>query len=438
MNNLIGKMLVFIFTLLMLALVWLSSSIVWSVVYIYIYALVLVGINCKNGAADPRVFPLAFMAIYFTFFPLRALFFGSGNLPFDEGVLLESLRLQSLAMATFVVVSNVIVFESRQRQPFSFFDAGFANISSERILFIFALPFVLVPMLLIIKSGAGSKREILDNLSAVKILSDLALLVVTVLVFLRAARIGRAFCFDLFIIGYLGLCLFYVLLTGERDILFKVLFGFLIIYFDQRRSFGFFKMVVIFSALVLVVPISQYFKGVLLSGEVAFDRDGWDLILYSEFMSASRNFYSLLFFGVDQDISFLLSDISRAFVPTMITGETDVQSSVAWFERVFRAENGFSGTSGWGFTIVGFGYIVGGIFGIVAIMVFYASLLGALYNLRWRSIYWYAFYILALAAFVYVIRADLANLLSLLFKISGLAMMLVYLAHLMMRRKIAS
>jgi hypothetical protein len=187
-----------------------------------------------------------------------------------------------------------------------------------------------------------------------------------------------------------------------------------------------------------VVPISQYFKGVLLSGEVAFDRDGWDLILYSEFMSASRNFYSLLFFGVDQDISFLLSDISRAFVPTMITGETDVQSSVAWFERVFRAENGFSGTSGWGFTIVGFGYIVGGIFGIVAIMVFYASLLGALYNLRWRSIYWYAFYILALAAFVYVIRADLANLLSLLFKISGLAMMLVYLAHLMMRRKIAS
>lgn len=438
MNGFVEKFLIFILTTLMLFLVWLSSSVVCSVIFIYVYTLLVVGVNCRNGAADPRVFPLAFMAVYFTFFPLRAVFFGSGNLPFDENVLLESLSLQSVAMATFVVVSNIVTIDSKQCRPFTFFDADFASKSSERVLFILVLPFVLVPVILIMKSGASSKREILDSLSAVKILSDLALLVVTVLVFLRAARIGKGFYFDVFIGGYLGLCLFYVLLTGERDILFKVLFGFLIIYYDQRRSFGFFKMLAIFSSLILIVPVSQYFKGVLLTGQVAFDRDGWDLILYSEFMSASRNFYSLLYFDVEQDLSFLLSDISRAFIPSMIIGDTNVQSSVAWFESVFRADNGFSGSSGWGFTIVGFGYIVGGLIGIVAIMVFYAWLLGSLYNLRWRSIYWYAFYILALAAFVYVIRADLANLLSLLFKISGSAMILVYLAHLVMRKRVAS
>lgn len=436
MNIFVGKLFVFILTVLMLVIVWLSSSIVWAVAYLYVYAVIVVGLNCKNGAADPRVFPLAFMAVYFTFFPLRAFFFGPGNLPYDENVLLESLRLQSLALAVFVIVSNAIVVETRQCRPFQFFNTGFASTSSERALLLCAMPFVLVPILLIAKSGVSSKREILDGLSAVKIVSDLALLVVTVLIFLRAARIGKAFCFDFLVICYVGLCLFYVLLTGERDILFKVLFGFLIIYYDQRRSFGFFKMIAIFSALILVVPVSQYFKGVLLNGQVTFDRDGWDLILYSEFMSASRNFYALLFFGVDHDISFLLSDISRAFIPTLVTGETDVQSSVAWFDKVFRIENGFSGTSGWGFAIVGFGYIVGGVAGIIAIMVFYAALLGALYNLRWRSIYWYAFYILALAAFVYVIRADLANLLSLLFKVSGLAMVLVYLAHMMMRKRL--
>lgn len=436
MNIFIGKLFVFILTVLMLVLVWLSSSIVWAVGYLYVYAVIVVGLNCKNGAADPRVFPLAFMAVYFTFFPLRAFFFGPGNLPYDENVLLESLRLQSLALAVFVIVSNAIVVETRQCRPFQFFNTGFASTSSERALLLCAMPFVLVPILLIAKSGVSSKREILDGLSAVKVVSDLALLVVTVLIFLRAVRIGKTFCFDFLVICYVGLCLFYVLLTGERDILFKVLFGFLIIYYDQRRSFGFFKMIAIFSALILVVPVSQYFKGVLLNGQVTFDRDGWDLILYSEFMSASRNFYALLFFGVDHDISFLLSDISRAFIPTLVTGEADVQSSVAWFDKVFRIENGFSGTSGWGFAIVGFGYIVGGVAGIIAIMIFYAALLGALYNLRWRSIYWYAFYILALAAFVYVIRADLANLLSLLFKVSGLAMVLVYLAHVMMRKRL--
>lgn len=429
MNVIFNKLLVFWLGVIALVFVFLFGSIVPIVAIIYLYVIVVVGVNCKNGAADPRVFPLSFMAVYFTFFPLRAYFFGAGNLPYDEAVLIESLRLQFLAIFVFVVVSNIFVPNAKQKIESSFRSASYKNTTSEQVLFVCVLPFVIVPVVMMFNSGASSKREIIEFFSLAKFISDFGLLLITVLVFFRAARVGRLFYLDVGVLLYVLFCLFYVLLTGERDILFKVIFGFLIIYFDQRRSFSFPKMIGIFGSLIFVVPVSQYFKGVLLSGSVTFDRVGWDLILYSEFMSASRNFYSLLVFDAQQDFAFLIRDIMRAFVPSVLVGDTGVQSSVSWFENVFRPEHGFEGTSGWGFTIVGFGYIVGGGVGIVIIMTFYAWLLAALYNYRWASLYWYSFYILALAAFVYVLRADLANLLSMLFKISGLCVLIIYSSH---------
>lgn len=434
MNSLFSKLQVFLFGIFMLCLIGVIDSIPVIVTLVYFYTGIIVFLYAKKGVADPRVFPLAFMSVYFTFFPLRAYLYGSENLPFDEGVLILSLRLQFIAMLIFVAVSNLLISNVRQVEISTFCSQQVRSTSSERLLFVFMLPFVFYSLVIILTSDATSKREVLDSFSSVKTISDFSILILTVLVFLRAARIGRFFYKDLFLMLYLVFCVFYVLLTGERDSLFKLLFGFMIIYYDRRGNFNFLKMIAIFGALLFVVPVSQYFKSVLLSGTVNFDRFGGDLILYSEFMSSSRNFYSLLVFDAGQNISFLLSDVVRAFVPTALLGDYGMQSTVAWFDRVFRPEHGFDGTSGWGFTIVGFGYIVGGLAGIVLIMAFYAWLLAFLYNRRWRSLYWYAFYILALAAFVYALRADLANLLSQVFKISGLCVLFVFMAHYLLRR----
>lgn len=435
MKEFVFKLQVLFFGLLVLGIVILVNSIPAVVVSIYIYSLVVVFIYSKHGVADPRVFPLAFMAVYFTFFPLRAYFYGSANLPYDEAVLVLSLRLQFAAMLVFVTVSNVFVINSRQEARKLFCSDQVRSASSERFLFYILIPLVFYSLAVILSSDAASKRDVLDNYSSVKMLSDIPILILTVLVFLRAARLGKYFYYDLLILVYLAFCIFYVLLTGEREGVFKLLFGMMIIYFDRRGNFNFLKMIAIFGALLFVVPVSQYFKSVLLSGAVNIDRLGGDLILYSEFMSSSRNFYSLLIFDAQQNVSFLLSDIVRAFVPTALLGDYGVQSTVAWFDRVYRLEHGFDGSSGWGFTIVGFGYLIGGLFGIIMIMVFYAWLLAFCYNRRWRSLYWYAFYILALSAFVYALRADLANLLSQLFKISGLCVLFVFTARWLFRKK---
>ena len=425
---------IFVIGVLTLSFASMVDSLYVILACIYFYAFTVVLSYSHSGPADPRVFPVAFMAIYFTFFPVRASLFGAGSLPFDQSSLILSLKLQFVALIVFVTVSNLFINTAPLEPERSFPSSRAPTLTSEWLILLIAVPFTLYYVFMISSSGASSKQDIINNYWLVKTFSDFFMLIITILIFLRAVRIGGRYYRDKFIAAYFFFCIFYVLLTSERDLLFKVLFGLIIIYYDQRKSFGPFKMSAILSAIVLVVPISQYFKSILLSGTIDFNLAGADLFLNSEFISASRNFYSLLAFDVEHNTTLILSDMARAFIPTTLLGDYGVQSTVAWYDTVFRPENGFQGTSGWGFTIVGFGYVVGGLTGIVSIMTFYAWLLSAFYNQRWRSPYWYSLYILALSACVYVLRADLANLLSQVFKISGLAVLAIYMAHSLLKK----
>lgn len=430
----IYKLIIFLLGMLALGVTIMIDSLNAILFTVYLYSSIVVLSYSRNGPADPRVFPVAFMAIYFTFFPIRASIYGTANLPYDQDALLLSLKLQFLAIVIFVTATNLFAHDTPKNLGRPFLMGRAPSLLSEWLILLVAIPFNLYYIFIISHSEASSKRDIIENYSTITIISDFFILAVTILVFLRAVRIGEKFYRDRPIILYLVFCTFYVLLTGERDILFKVLFGTLIIYYDQRKNFGPLKMVTILSAILLIVPLSQYFKSILLSGTIDINLFGADLFLSSEFISSSRNFYSLLAFDVEHNVSFLWSDMARALIPTTLLGDYGVQSTVAWYNDFFRAEHGFQGTSGWGFTIVGFGYIVGGVTGIIFTMIFYAWLLSAFYNRRWGSLYWYCFYILALSAFVYILRADLANLLSLTFKVSGLCILAIYMTHRLLQK----
>lgn len=73
------------------------------------------------------------------------------------------------------------------------------------------------------------------------------------------------------------------------------------------------------------------------------------------------------------------------------------------------------------------GLLFGGVAGILVAMSLVAVVLVGFYRWRNRSEYWYVFYLLALSSAIYCIRADLANLLSMTFKIGGSAVLLVRL-----------
>ncbi len=153
------------------------------------------------------------------------------------------------------------------------------------------------------------------------------------------------------------------------------------------------------------------------------------LLLSNEFISASRNFYSLLLYGVEHNIYFLFNDIIRAFTPSILLPSLDIQSTGSWFNKIYRVENDFYGTSGWGFSIIGTGYLVGGVLGIILIISIYSFILSILYNMRVKSIYWYAFYLLAFTTAIYVIRGDMANFLSQTIKIGGLSVLSLFIMH---------
>lgn len=172
MNSLVSKLQVFLFGIFMLFLIGVVDSIPVIVTLVYCYTGLIVFLYAKKGVADPRVFPLAFMSVYFTFFPLRAYLYGSENLPFDEGVLILSLRLQFIAMLVFVAVSNLLISNARQVEISTFCSQQVRSTSSERLLFVFTLPFVLYSLAIILTSDATSKREVLDSFSSVKIISD--------------------------------------------------------------------------------------------------------------------------------------------------------------------------------------------------------------------------------------------------------------------------
>ncbi len=88
----------------------------------------------------------------------------------------------------------------------------------------------------------------------------------------------------------------------------------------------------------MIIPISQGFKVVLLSGTININKNGLEL-LSNEFISASRNFYSLLLYGVEHNIYFLFNDIVRAFTPTILLPSIDIQSTGSWFNKIYRVEN---------------------------------------------------------------------------------------------------
>lgn len=160
----------------------------------------------------------------------------------------------------------------------------------------------------------------------------------TTIAIIRAIRLKSNFLLDYKLIFFLFLCLFYMLLTGERDIFFRIGFILLIIYFDKKQNATFLKALLILSLAVLIVPISQGFKAVLLSGTININKNGLEL-LSNEFISASRNFYSLLLYGVEHNIYFLFNDIVRAFTPTILLPSIDIQSTGSWFNKIYRVEN---------------------------------------------------------------------------------------------------
>jgi len=401
---------------------------VYLVILYFLYIAFVFFTYSRNGIFDPRKLLLLLIAMYSIWFPLQAIVVGYSYIPIKESVLVETIRLQLFAVSVYVlVVSALVRKESKEvKQSFFIVNKNIGNRTSDKITFWAVLFLTSYALYSILVGGFSSKRELADSELSVALLSQFAFTFLYVILIFNMIRDKGFTQKKIPILIFLVSFLFFIV-AGERDIFFKVVLIIYMVSCDKSSFNSNYSSLFVALAAIVLVPISQAFKSVMLSGEISLTNLGLELILSNEFTSSGRNLYSLVYFGVQNSFSYLFNDVIRALIPAMFISDSGINSTANWFNNIYRYNHGFSGSSGWGFSLIGEGYLIGGYFGIMLLITIYASIISFFYNLRFRSIYFYAFYLLLFLVSIYVLRADLANFLSQAFKVSGLAVFAIYL-----------
>ena len=281
-------------------------------------------------------------------------------------------------------------------------------------------------------SGLTSKREMMDGGGELIYLSGFLANFLTVAVFIgfiKEIRMAVKPSFTL-IVSFLALFLAY-LVVGERDYVFRFVFVFLCVYMTFYKKGGVLFSFAVLLGLVLMLPASQALKGILVGGVAVENIYSLQNLFFGEFASAARNTYMLVEYGVQHSWSYFYSDVIRGLVP--FASGSELTSTAAWYNKEYRVEHGFSGTSGWGFSIVANGYVIGKEWGVFTVLSVVSLVLNVFHRLAAKSVYMYVFYLMLLSGAVYTIRADLAGFLALGFKVSGVAVIGVWMLSYVLR-----
>lgn len=406
------------------------SSVFFSVAAIWlIFLLSLFWFNGEKDFSDPRVFVTSFFALYHTWFPI-SFFIGKEHQFFDvnEIFLFESVSYSLFGIVCFVNICSFYILASKSSGNVSLkLKESDPTTTSGYLIFFISLSISIFAMVFFSNSGFESKSDINSQGGLVKQLSYFSMLLANVVILIRATRLTAYRIFrDRVVVFFLFVSICYVGFTGERDTIFRTLICLLLIFFGKQKSFGAYKIILFLFFVSFIVPVSQAFKAVFLSGFGGFTIT-LNSIFSNEFISASRNLYSLIHFGVDYNLSYLFTDFLRALIPSFLIGDGNIYSASQWFNSSFRVLNDFQGRAGWGFGIIAEGYLLGGYVGVFVVIFIMSSIISRLYLVRFKSEYYYVWYILSLTVVLYVMRADLANLLSQIFKVNGLAIILLFL-----------
>lgn len=223
----------------------------------------------------------------------------------------------------------------------------------------------------------------------------------------------------------LGAFLVFFLATGERDLFVRVALMVLALWYVlgkiSRR-----QVYLVLIAGLLMIPVTQAAKGLLSYGGGFVVTGDIRAVFSNEFLSQGRNFNwllereSMIPWVYD---NMIINDLKR-FVYLA------EHSSGSLFGRQFV---GSASNVGLGFTMPGMLYIAGGhaahfLYGILAGLVM--ALVRSRAHLSGAGIY---LYIMVLFSFAYALRADVANLLSGLFKLTLIPVFMFWFGERLLR-----
>ncbi|TBU74535.1 O-antigen polysaccharide polymerase Wzy [Phytopseudomonas daroniae] len=385
--------------------------------------------------------PLAIFTLFFYPYSTWFVYYSALDGGVNIQVLNESVLLSYFGLLVFYLVG--CLFSLDKAPTAEEVDASLINSKAElsvKLLILMSSSIVLLAVFEAAMSGASSKREVIESARSLGSVADFSAMMLTcgaLLLFNSRVRIefSDAIRNGFFLLASAALTAGF-LLMGERDYIFRLAFCLVVLSFSRFPIANFFVLALILICLVLLLPVTQAAKGLLLPGadfELTYDLK---LIFYGEFISASRNIYMLIENGVEHAYSFFWSDIARAFVP--FGANYGFESTGSWYNNTYRVENGFSGTAGWGFSLIAQGYLIDGYVGVALVMGIVSSVLHYFYARRGLSSLWMIFYVMTLSTAIYCIRSDLANFLSQTFKVGGLCIVVYWFSSFILRKKSSS
>lgn len=397
-----------------------------SVMVFTIVSFFTIAVYSDRTFTNPTATYILFFYPYSLWYVFYQLIGGEG----DYSILASVVRYSYYGLLSFVGVSFLFetLFGPTKLKLDGFYNKG--SISGELISWPLFVVFIVFTFQLGL-SGLSSKREMMDEGGGLIYLSGFLANFITIATFITFIRkLDGSLKPNCTLIVSFSVLLFGYLIVGERDYIFRFVFVFLCVYmtFYRRGTFSF-NMGVLF-LLVMILPASQALKGVFVSGVAEGDIYTMRGMFFGEFTSAGRNLYMLIDHGVEDSWSYLYSDFMRGIIP--FASNFDFSSTAAWYNQAYRYDHGFSGSSGWGFSIVANGYVIARGLGVVIVMSLISLILNIFHKLAKSSIYLYMFYLMLLSGAIYTIRADFAGFLSLGFKVSGAAIIgMWFLSHML-------
>jgi oligosaccharide repeat unit polymerase len=370
---------------------------------------------------DPRVLFVPLLGVYSTFYSMQKTLIPNLILPLDMAALNYALNLSVIFAFVFAFVVEII---SKNSHVFNF--EAEAIRTSDKLFLLSILCISLTLFVFIYTQGGQSKREIYSIYGS---LQSFTLFFGTfLLIKMLAAKSIEILSIPTILIFFLSILS--ILIQGERDVMFRLALLLVILFFLNNGKFKISVYFMLIGTIVLIVPVSQFFKGILSYSSLSSFNIGLDLILSNEFISAGRNLYATVLYSSPGENSwFFVSDIVRGILPSAFIG-FDIESATKWYNTEFRESYNFSGTSGWGFSFIAQGYIIGGIWGVILFAALLAFALIFLYNKSHKSLNFFVFYLFFLVAAIYAIRADLATVLSLGVKLPLMSMFIISLFRL--------
>ncbi len=403
-------------TLIWLCLVYITKGDGLLQIIIFCLLPIYVVINKNNSFSGPYGVFVVFFAFYSVSYPGHVLLQGqdySHSVSFS--LFLHGVGLAGYITASAVnfknVYSNGVIADSFNLAPLRWLLT---------IFFLISLLFVIQALL----SQATTKQELNEGGASILYygvlfytVSAIYYIVIHYESYREKKYLFIFFNFSFFLLAYLS--------TGERDIIFKFVFILTIFYFDRVGEFKKIYYVPLVLIIFFILPLTQYYKAALIAEQTGGLVIESSNIFVGEFISSGRNLSKIIeispnyYFG---ERAFF--DVLRFLRIDTFYGQT-VESTGSWFNSKGLASIGLYPNSGWGFSWIGFLYLSFGVLGVFISMLIVSAFFKYLYEARLKNFNRYIFYVFFFAIFLYVQRADLANLLGQVIKFTLVPIILI-------------